>query len=205
MKECLANSSNGMEVLHSSAKGMSASSMEEEQDKWRKYITLKSNHINVDALLEQVSNLHKVGPTFVAETTLGQESASMKVNACKKKMRATTMVKKQKEKDGNFGQMMMYACKSNLPGIDVKEAPQMDLNLVTVKLAILVQTSWKDHYGKVPPKVNATADNYWGVGTLWTPQTIDFGEELPIHMNNYPPSVLDDSHTNTKPGWSWVP
>jgi hypothetical protein len=65
--------------------------------------------------------------------------------------------------------------------------------LVTVKLAILVQTSWKDHNGKVLPKINAAADNYQGVGTLWTPQTIDFGEESPIHMNNYPPSVLDDT------------
>jgi hypothetical protein len=105
MKECLANSSNGMEVLHSSAKGMLASSMEEERDEWRKSITFKSNRINLDALLEQVRNLHKVGPTFLAETTLGQESASIKVNPCKKqKMSATnTMVKKQKEKDGNFG------------------------------------------------------------------------------------------------------
>jgi hypothetical protein len=194
VKECLANSSNVMEVLHSSAKGMSASSMDEERDEWRKYITMKSNRINLDALPEEVRNLHKVGPTFLAKTTLGHESPSMKVNACKKrKMSAITMVKKQKEKDGNFGQMTTYACKSNLPGNDVKEAPQMDMNLVTVKLATLAQTSWMDRYGQVLPELNPRAENYRGVGTLWTPQTIDFGEELPIHMNDYPPSVLDET------------
>jgi hypothetical protein len=57
VKECLSTGSNIMEVLHSSAKASMASSMKEQQKKWRQYI--ESNHINVNELPEQACNLHR--------------------------------------------------------------------------------------------------------------------------------------------------
>ena len=100
-----------MEVLHSSAKGSMASSIEEQQKKWWQYI--KSNHINVDALPEQAHNLHMScnlhmsQPPNIKETSHWQESPIMKVNVCKKrKMNVVTVVKKKKEKE--------YGCKNHV-------------------------------------------------------------------------------------------
>jgi hypothetical protein len=65
VKECLANGSNPMEVIHPSAVACSKSSKEEELGLWIKYITARGNMIDIDSLPPHLRNVKKGTKTKV--------------------------------------------------------------------------------------------------------------------------------------------
>jgi len=58
VNECIANGSNPMELLIPSVTAGSSSRREEEIDIWTRYITKKSNKINIALLPKEVHHLH---------------------------------------------------------------------------------------------------------------------------------------------------
>jgi hypothetical protein len=192
VKECLANGSNPMEIMHSSARGSLSSCKDEEIAIWKHYVTKKSNKINISLLPKQVHHLHQGASHRGVSEGVSQNE----------KVKARTMNSRETKRNTNTPIAMKP--KVVEVTVDKKETARKrekrntstsaatTSKVVKVNLGRIAKNAWKECKGEELPEINPFGDSYSSIGTVWT-QSIAVPNKSPVYTTTeYPPSVLDE-------------
>ena len=104
VKECLANNSDPLEVMHCSSKGSDNSSPEERKAVWRNYVTMASNKINIESLPLEVHHIHNVPLSLELKIRERGKEKHSKHNTGRKR-KAVIMIEKTTAMCGKHGKV----------------------------------------------------------------------------------------------------
>jgi hypothetical protein len=210
VNECLQSNSDPFEMMHSSSKGSTSSSEKEKKSCWTKYVTKKSNKINIDAL-----------PLAIR---------TMEANTCERKVRkrkAAGVMKTGTELHSDDFELETTSKKEVPPSEEISNDPPSfsttsepntaianehrrkrrkkpknkankgsigNASCATIDLYQEARKAWEERYGstRLPP-ISAFGDSYGGIGLVWTQAVHEPGMPTLYTTTEYPPSVLDES------------